>query len=434
MDYNSAIDYLIEISGLGSKLELTRIEDLLSRLGNPHEGLKVIHVAGTNGKGSTSTMMSQILIEAGYKTALYTSPHLESYNERYKIDNIEITDNDFAKYMDKIKFHADIMDKEEIGRPTLFEQLTALGFKYFYDNNVDYAVIEVGLGGRFDATNALKKPIISMITSIGFDHTEYLGNTLGEIAFEKAGIIKNKIPTILYRQSNEVYSVIKSICDERDSKLYYIDEETEIIKKQDVHGTIFSVKNDLYEFEDIFLPLVGGYQIKNCELVLLGAYALQENGVKLTKENILKGIKNACWHGRMEVLRHNPLIIVDGAHNPDGIDMLIASLKQYFENKRIVVLMGVLQDKNYDSMAKNIMSLADVAILTEPDSDRALDVQEFKKTVVKYNENVVCFKNIEDALTEALRVTSEDDVLVCVGSLYLIGKVRKIIMGGNHSV
>ncbi|MDD5945339.1 MAG: bifunctional folylpolyglutamate synthase/dihydrofolate synthase [Clostridia bacterium] len=428
MDYNEALNYLDSVSGLGSKLDLERISVLLEDLGNPQDRLKAIHVAGTNGKGSVCSMLRDILTAQGYKTALYTSPHLERYNERYVIGHDEISDDDFAHYMDIIKEHAEKMTE---GRPTVFEQLTAMAFLYFADNDVDYAVIEVGLGGRFDATNVIKKPVLSVITSISFDHTEFLGNTLESIAFEKGGIIKPECPVVLYRQDKRVYDVIKGLCEERDSKLYYIEDEDIEIKRQNIGGTEMSVKNSLYGFDDIRLPLVGEYQIYNCLTVLLACYALNEAGVVIGRDSIVKGIENTGWNGRMEVCSKNPVVVLDGAHNPDGINMLAMSVKKYFSDKRIVLLMGVLGDKQYEKMAEEIVPMADTVVITEPDSDRALSVSGFKTVVKKYCDKVYGFESIGEAYGFAKSITGSDDVLLCAGSLYLIGRLRTIIMGGN---
>ena len=273
----------------------------MKRLGDPQDKIKVIHVAGTNGKGSVSSMLTQILMDAGYKTALYTSPHLERYNERYKINNIEISNEDFAEYIEKIKFYADEMEKEEIGRPTVFEQLTAVAFLYFADKNVDYAVIEVGLGGRFDATNVVKKPVLSIITSISFDHTEFLGNTIESIAFEKGGIIKEGCPVILYRQDKRVFDVISKLCIERNAELYYNSVSEIKTTKSDINGSIISIKNDIFDINNIFLPLIGEYQLKNCETAVLAAVVLRKYGINISDENILKGIADTKWNSRMKV-------------------------------------------------------------------------------------------------------------------------------------
>lgn len=431
MNYSEALIYLDSICGLGSKLDLRRIEDILVRLGNPQEKYKVIHVAGTNGKGSVCSMLSQILITAGYKTAEYTSPHLDIYNERFVINGKQISNDDFSKYMGIIKKYADEMEKDGVGRPTVFEHLTALGLLYFADNKVEYAVIEVGLGGRFDATNVVKNPVLSVIASISFDHTEFLGNTLEEIAFEKGGIIKKDCPVVLYNQSKCVYDVIKRLCDERNSKLYYADDEEIDVISQTIDGTVLSVENKYFEYENIFLPLVGEYQIKNCALVLLAVYALRQNGTVISDDSIREGINSTRWNGRMEVLRKNPLIVIDGAHNPDGIMMLAESVKKYFYGKRIVLLMGVLSDKEYEKMAEEIIPLADTVVITRPESERALSADMFKIVALKYCDNVYSLENIDDAYKFAVGITAMEDVLLCAGSLYLVGKLRKLIMGGN---
>jgi len=431
LNYNEALEYIDSICGLGSKLGLSRITELLARMDNPQEKYKVIHVAGTNGKGSVCSMLSQILISAGYRTAEYTSPHLERYNERFVINNKEISDVDYGKYMGIIKKYADEMEEEGFGRPTVFEHLTALGFLYFADNHVDYAVIEVGLGGRFDATNVIKKPLLSIIASISFDHTEFLGNTLESIAFEKGGIIKPGCPVVLYNQSKCVYDVIKDICDERNSKLYYaFDEKIDVIK-QNIDETILSVKNEFVEYNNIILPLIGEYQLKNCSLTLLAAYVLKQSGTELTDENIRKGIQKAKWNGRMEVCRRNPLIVLDGAHNPDGILMLAKSAEKYFANNRIVLLMGVLSDKEYEKMAEEIIPLADAVVITRPDSERALSADGLKNVALKYCDKVYSLENIDEAYKFAVDMVAMNDVLLCAGSLYLIGRLRTLIMGGN---
>lgn len=431
LNYSEALEYIDSICGLGSKLGLSRITELLNRLGNPQEKYKVIHVAGTNGKGSVCSMLSRILISAGYKTAEYTSPHLERYNERYVINNKEISDDDYGKYMGIIKKYADEMDKDGFGRPTVFEHITALAFLYFAENNVDYAVIEVGLGGRFDATNVIKRPILSVITSISLDHTEFLGNTLESIAFEKGGIIKQGCPVVLYNQSDSVYSVIKKLCDERNSKLYYAFEENIDVIKQNIDETILSIKNEYFEYDNIVLPLIGEYQIKNCSAAMLAAYVLKKYGVQITDENIREGIRNVRWNGRMEICSRNPLIVLDGAHNPDGILMLAKSAEKYFDGKRIVLLMGVLSDKEYEKMAEEIIPLADAVVITRPDSERALSADGLKKVALKYSDKVYSLENIDEAYKFAVGMVDKEDVLLCAGSLYLIGRLRTLIMGGN---
>lgn len=430
LNYSEALIYLDSICSLGSKLDLSRIEELLIRLGNPQEKYKVIHVAGTNGKGSVCAMLSQILITEGYKTAEYTSPHLDRYNERFMINGCPISDDDFAQYMGIIKRYADEME-QGVGRPTVFEHLTALGFLYFADSQVDYAVIEVGLGGRFDATNAVQHPILSVIASISFDHTEFLGTTLEEIAFEKGGIIKKDCPVVLYRQSACVYNVIQKLCNEKNALLYYAEDEKIEVLSQTISGTVLSVQNSYLAYENLFLPLIGEYQIQNCALALLAVHALRQSGTVISQGSVREGIRSTKWNGRMEVCRKNPLIVIDGAHNPDGIRMLAKSVQKYFSGRRIVLLMGVLSDKEYEKMAEEIIPLAETVVITRPESERALSAERFKMVALKYCDNVYSLEKIDEAYQFALGMTGAEDVLLCSGSLYLVGRLRKLIMGGN---
>lgn len=247
MNYAETLDYLQELYGmLGYDLGLDRIYALMDSMSNPQDKLKVIHVAGTNGKGSICSMVSSVLMTAGYKVGVYTSPHLEKYNERITIDGKQISDEDFAKYLTDVKEHCEMIVKNGVGQPTIFEVVTAAAFKYFYDNKVDYVVLEVGMGGRCDATNIVKKPECSIIASISLDHMEYLGDTLGKIAYEKGGIIKSGAPTVLLTDNEEIYSVIKDICNEKGSKLYHAKNTGANIIKQDIHGTVLTLKMKLF--------------------------------------------------------------------------------------------------------------------------------------------------------------------------------------------
>ena len=243
MTYEAAVSYIESLSSLGAKLDLSRIGVLLERLGSPQKSLKTIHVAGTNGKGSVSSMIGSVLLEAGYKTGIYTSPHLVSYNERFSVGNVKIDDSRFADYIEKIKAVCLGMEKDGLGHPTPFEVLTAMAFCFFKDENVDLAILEVGLGGRFDATNIIEKPVLSVITSISYDHMEFLGDTLGKIAYEKGGIIKKGVPVVLYKQDGEVFDVINRICNEQNAKLYYPDDQKIEIISKSLSETVFSVSN-----------------------------------------------------------------------------------------------------------------------------------------------------------------------------------------------
>lgn len=423
MKYLEALDYIEKIEFFGSKPGLRRIKVLMELLGNPQRELKVIHVAGTNGKGSTTAMLTYILKEAGYKVGTYTSPHLEAYNERYMINGVNISDEDFAKYVYEIKEAAEKMQE----KPTVFEVLTAVAFKYFYDENVDFVVLEVGLGGRYDATNLIEKTVLSVITSISFDHVEYLGDTLEKIAYEKAGIIKEGCPTVLYRQSDEVKNVIKKVCEEKNSTLFYAENETVEVLSQSITETEFSIKNEYADFKNVKITLIGDYQIKNAALVLTSVGALRKNGVYLSDEAVKKGIEKAKWHGRMEIVGQNPVVLLDGAHNRDGIEMLAGSLKRYFSDKKITLVVGILGDKEYMKMVETIAPLAANIVFTEPLSARKWHLDELECLDNFENTKIYKQSDIKKAVETAYEITDKDDVICCAGSFYLIGEIYKIV-------
>ncbi|MGL4789950.1 MAG: bifunctional folylpolyglutamate synthase/dihydrofolate synthase [Anaerotignaceae bacterium] len=423
MNYNDALLYLDSLYGLGSDLGLERVKVLMYKLGNPQENIKTIHVAGTNGKGSTCSMLSNILIEEGYTVGVYTSPHLEEYNERYLINNQRITNEDFASYMETIKKCCDEMVLENIGQPTIFEVVTALGFIYFAQKNIDYLLLEVGLGGRFDATNVIQKPILSIITSISKDHTEFLGDTISDIAFEKGGIIKENCPIVLYTQSEEVYNVELKIAMEKNAKLYYCKEQGTSVISQDITGTTLNIKNDYLNLENLKISLLGDYQINNAATALLACKALQDIGILIKETSIYNGLKNARWNGRMEIVSQNPTVILDGAHNVDGIRMLSESLKKYFANKKITLLVGILGDKEYEKMIDLLLPLANKIVLTEPNNSRKWDVDTLTNVISTFNIETYCEKDIEKAFLYAKKITNKEDILCCAGSLYLIGEL-----------
>ncbi|MBE6007688.1 MAG: bifunctional folylpolyglutamate synthase/dihydrofolate synthase [Lachnospiraceae bacterium] len=423
MNYAEALKYIEQIEYFGSKPGLERISALMEVLGNPQDALKVIHVAGTNGKGSTTAMLTYILKENGYRVGTYTSPHLESYNERFMINGENISDEKLARYVTLIKEACEGLED----KPTVFEVLTAVAFKYFFDEKVDYVVLEVGLGGRFDATNLINKPVLSVITSISFDHVEFLGDTLEKIAFEKAGIIKEGCPCVLYRQSDEVRSVIEAVCKEKNSAFYYTDEQEVTVLKQDITGTVFSVKNRYVDIKNVSIKLIGDYQIKNACLVLLAAEALRLNGVELKDSLILSGVERSKWHGRMEIVGEDPTVLLDGAHNLDGIAMLSDSLKKYFADRKITLLVGILGDKEYGKMVETIAPLASNIVLTEPRSERKWHLESLEEFENMGGIKVYKESDIKKALDLAFSVTEKEDVICCAGSFYLIGEIYKLV-------
>lgn len=427
MLYNDAIAYLENISALGSKLGLERIQELLNKLDNPQNKLKCIHVAGTNGKGSACSLLKNILIEAGYKVGVYTSPHLQEYTERFEINLTPIPKEDFAKELQLIQTICKEMEQSSIGHPTIFELLTAMAFHYFLKENVDIVILEVGLGGRFDATNVITKPLLSLIMSIGMDHMDYLGHSLEQIAMEKAGIIKENCPVVLYSQSEVVYNKIMEICSGKNANLYYAKQSNIQIIKQSLKETIFSIENKYFSYPRVHLPLLGSYQMQNCATVLLACHVLQKIGLSISTTQILNGIQKAYWNGRMEVCQQNPLVVLDGAHNTDGIIALSQSIPQYFIGKKITLLLGVLGDKEYNKMTEAILPLVDTIVLTEPFNERKLTVDELESFLSSWKKPIYKNADIKQAYQLALQQTGENDVLLCCGSLYMIGEVRNYI-------
>jgi len=428
MDYTQSLSYLNELYGmLGYDLSLNRIEALMKSMGDPQEKAKIIHVAGTNGKGSICSMMTSILMSAGYRVGTYTSPHLEKYNERITINDVPITDADFAEYLTKVKNQCAVIAENGVSQPTVFEVVTAAAFDYFAEKKVDYIVLEVGMGGRCDATNIVKKPEVSIIASISMDHMEYLGDTLAKIAYEKGGIIKEGRPAVLISDDESVYETISKICSEKHSKLYYVPQAGAKTTKQDVFGTVFDVKNKYIDYKNVKMSLLGEYQLMNATQALMACKALNDCGTCLSDKVILDGLAAAKWKGRMEIVETKPYVLLDGAHNIDGITMLSKSLKKYFADKKITMLIGILGDKEYEKMLEVIMPLASKVVFTEPHSSRKWHVEAMEEFFKKYKVEIHVEKDIAKAYALAKSITDENDVVVCAGSLYLIGELYKLV-------
>jgi len=422
MNYNDAIIYLENCHKLGSKRGFENFKNLLALLGNPHNNLKCIHVAGTNGKGSTCVMLSYILKESGFNVGLFTSPHLCVYNERIKINDIYISNDDFADIITFISKKVNELFKNNKEYFSFFEIITAAAFLYFYKNNVDFAIMETGLGGRLDATNVIEKPIVSVITSISYDHMEYLGNSIEQIALEKGGIIKKNCPVVLYCQGKRVYNVIKDIAESKNASLFYVDDYNIEILKQDLNETIFNIENELVSYKNVKIKMVGDYQIKNACNVLITCKLLEKYGI--TKADVISGIFKAYFHGRMEVISKKPFIIIDGAHN---IEAAIEFRKFLFKFKsnhnNIIVIVGILKDKDYKNIVNIIVDFADIVIVTEPNNKRALTAHELYNCIKKENKTVFMEADYRKAFNLAYQ-KAKNGFLFCTGSLYLIGEIR----------
>ena len=425
-NYQDAVAYIHSRPRLKKETTQRRILNLLNKLDNPQRQVTAIHVVGTNGKGSTTSMITEILMGEGYKVGMYTSPFIEEFEERIQINRNNIPKESLAILMDEIKVAVDKVIEAGYNHPTEFEIITVLMLLYFKKENIDFGVIEVGLGGTLDSTNVIK-PIIQVITSISFDHTNLLGNTLEKIAREKAGIIKRGIPTVIYPQQEEVLKVIKNKCFEMDSELYIANNENlkfKNIVNLDKPYQLLKYNNEI----DILLPLLGEHQIINLSVAMQAIEVLNnKNIIDISIANIVKSIKNVSWKGRLEVLSNNPYVVIDGAHNIQGIKTLSRNIKKYFKYENLYLILGILADKDVEEMIKIITPMAKKVYSVTPNSIRGELAESLKDEVSKFNKNCKAFDKYEEAYLEALNDASEKDLILASGSLYMIGDMRKII-------
>ena len=394
---------------------LDAITGLLLRLGNPQKSYKTILIAGTNGKGSTAAMTASILHAAGYKVGLYTSPHLIDVRERIVVSGRKINNREFSRTVANVKSRI----KQQI---TYFEFLTAVAFLYFQRQHVDIAVLEVGLGGRLDATNVCK-PIVSVITNIGLDHTAYLGNSLTAIAHEKAGIIKHKGVCITAAKQKQVLEVLKNVCLDRLSKFYCLGSDISIKSQKDGLLTYRGLQRNL---KNLPIPLKGSHQSYNAALALAAVELCGKNGFQIDDEAISRGLANTHWEARLEILQHNPLFLLDGAHNPAGIRVLCQTLRRDFSYRRLILIFGALADKNYREMLRLIVSLSPKIILTQLKAGRAVPVDDMAKVLNKMGYPVIVTKNVGKAIERAQALADPKDLICAAGSLYLAGEVKQI--------
>lgn len=417
MNYKEAMDFIQNTNKFGSVLGLDNIKELLNRLGNPQEQLKVVHIAGTNGKGSILAYLAGVFRESGYRAGRYVSPASFSYEERFRINEENISKEDLCFYMEKIKKISEEMVKDGKHHPTMFEIETALSFLYFLDKKVDVVLLETGMGGRLDATNVVTKPICTIIASIGFDHMQYLGNTIEAIATEKAGIIKEGCPVISYDNSEEANNVIKQTAKEKHCPLSFVHTDGIRILKQSIDGQSFAYRSSHGRwYEKIEIPLLGEHQIYNAATAL-EALEVIKNCYCISEFQTEEGFRKTVWRGRLELLERKPLILCDGAHNPDGAKYLTKFLQNNFTNRRIIYIMGVLADKDYEKMIALTAKQADCIYTVAPDNERALSSKELAKVIRKYHSNVYERDRLASCLKEVKEKALDDDVIVIFGTL-----------------
>ncbi len=420
MNYNQAVEYLKNAAVTGSKQGLSSFKALLELMGSPQNKLNIIHVAGTNGKGSFCGYLSSVLMAAGYNTGVFTSPHLVKYNERFCYNGKCITDEELAEEITAVSQCVDKFFNGSGDYFSFFEIMTAVCFSYFSKLKTDFLILETGLGGRLDATNAVTSPLFTAIMKIDYDHTELLGSTLEEIAAEKAGIIKPYRPCVLYPNQPKILPVIKRFCDKNNSALFYNQYADINIINSGFSGTEFDVCTADLNYKGLFTKMFGAYQPKNIVPVLTGIELLNKMGFKIPEKAVYEGIKNAKICGRMEIVKTNPTIIADGAHNLNAAEEFSAYTKTL--NRKITLVTGVLADKSPEKLIKKLAENAYRVILTVPPSKRAFNPQNLRLPVETYFE-----KDPKMALAKAL--TFNDGIIFVTGSLYLVGEVKSIMKG-----
>ena len=420
MNYETAMLKLRGKVCSGIKMGLNNMIELMEKFDNPQDKLKIIHIAGTNGKGSCSSFINSVLISQGYKVGLFTSPSIFNFEERIRINNENIKEDILLDLMKEVREKA----KELKVFPADFELITAIAFLYFYRENCDFVVLEVGLGGRLDATNIIKNPLLTLITSISFDHQQFLGNTLESIATEKAGIIKKGSDLILYSQDKKVMDTILNIAKEKNVKYFTNDLKKIEILENNTNGEIINYKN----YKNLKIALLGNHQIKNATLSLEAISNLKDKKIKISDESVYNGFKNVIWPCRFEIIKRKPDFILDGAHNVDGIDKFVKNINVYYEKNKKIAIFGVLADKDYYDMLKKIIPTFDVFLTVTPDSQRAMKSEKLKEIIQGLTKKeVYSFENYQQAIKKAFEIAKKDDIISAFGSLYFVGEVRNLM-------
>lgn len=420
MTYEEARAFLEGCNQYAGEFTLEPLKELLKRLGNPQDQLKYVHIGGTNGKGSTLAYVSTVLKEAGYRVGRYISPTIFSYRERIQVNERYISREDLVRLTERIRETGQQMLSEGLKHPTMFEAETALAFLYFLEQKCDLVVLEVGRGGRTDATNVIRDAVVTVLTSISMDHMGFLGNTLGKIAWNKAGIIKTGCPVVTLRQEPEAEEEIFCQAEELHCPVVTVDPERAVNRERG----LFLQRFDYKERTNVEIALSGEYQFANAALALEVLDVLREKGYKISEEAVRKGLKETVWNGRFTVIARDPYFIVDGAHNRDAAQKLRETIENYLAGHRLIYIMGVLADKEYEEVVrKTVPYAAEVITVTTPDNPRALPAEELAETVAKYNTHVQAAGSLMEAVEKAYELASEEDVILAFGSLSYLGEI-----------
>ena len=419
MTYEEALSYIHGTIRKGAAPGLGRIRELMERLGNPQRQLSYVHITGTNGKGSTAAMTASVLRSAGYRVGLYTSPFLWRFNERMNIDGRDIEDEALAQVTALVKPAAQALSDP----PTEFELVTAIALTWFAREHCDIVVLEVGMGGRNDATNVIPAPEAAVLCNIGLDHTAQLGSTLQAIAENKSGILKPGCRGVLYSNTADVEAVVTGVCREQGIPLQIADFSKIRVKCSDLTGQILDYK----QYSDLHLPLLGAHQTRNCAVVLETLEALRQQGWNIPEEAVYQGIANTVWPGRFELLRREPVFIVDGGHNEQCFAALAENVKTYLAGRKIIALTGVMADKNYLEMYKGLVPLVSRFVTVTPDNPRSLDAESLADYLRQLGRPAQAAGSVEEGVKEALALAGAEGTVLAFGSLYMTGPIRQAV-------
>lgn len=420
MTYAQALAYIHSVCWKGSIPGLSRTRELLTRLGNPQKSLKFVHVAGTNGKGSTAAMLASVLRQAGYHTGLYTSPYLFRFNERMQVDGQDISDELLAEITQEVKPHAEAM----ADHPTEFELVTAIAMVYFARSQCQIVVLEVGMGGELDSTNVIDPPEVAVICNIGLDHTEVLGDTLEKIAQAKAGIIKPGCPVALYRSTPSVEAVFQKTCQEVGAELH----PAKFAEIHPISHDFTGQRFDYAGYQGLSLPLLGRHQLNNAAVAITAVEGLRSRGWAISDEALRQGLAKVVWPGRFEVLRRHPDCIVDGGHNPQCLEALAQNVRDYLPGRDITALTGVMADKDYTHMYATMAPLVSRFVTVTPDNPRAMDAQSLKTVLQPFGKPVTACQSVAQGVETALTQAGPEGLVLAFGSLYMVGDVRRFIL------
>lgn len=427
MTYAQALDYIDSFKSQGSKPGLERVAELLAKLGNPQERLRIIHVAGTNGKGSFCAMLESVLSHAGYRVGAFTSPVLERLNETFRRNGRDIPDEDLAGVTESIRPYVQSMTD----LPTEFELYTAMAFVWFARERCDYVILECGLGGRQDATNVINRSLLSVITGISLDHTRFLGSTIEDIAAEKAGILKENTPCLWCGNQRAADDVIRSKAEQMHAELYRVDRSTIRIGSAGIDGTLF----DFGGYRNLKISLLGLYQVQNAANVICAVEILRRLGAAISDQALYAGLASAKWKARFELMSRNPVVIYDGGHNPEGVDSAVESVKAYFGDEKLCVVTGVMADKNYAYIARSIAQIASHVYCLTPNQSRSLAAEQYAETFRSLGTAADAYPTIPGAVHAALKQCKEQSApLLCIGSLYMYADVKKALRADSGSL